>query len=75
MIEILNNEYKLNDVLCIGYLNERNNYEVISGRVYKWSDATVSLDTSYDFCQLDSTVRIRLDRIKYVTKTANPMWR
>ena len=75
MVEILNNEYKLNDVLCIGYLNERNNYEVISGRIYKWSDMTVSLDTSYDFCQLDETVRIRLDRIKYVAKTGNQMWR
>ena len=75
MVEILNNEYKLNDVLCVGYLNERNCYQVISGRIYKWSDMTVSLDTSYDFCQLDETVRIRLDRIKYVKKTGNQMWR
>jgi hypothetical protein len=75
MVEILGNEYKLNSVVCIGYLNERNCYEVISGRIYAWSDRSVSLDTSYDFQQLNSTVRIRLDRVKYVKETIKPMWR
>jgi hypothetical protein len=75
MIEILNQEFKLNDVVCVGYLNERGNYEIVSGRIYKWSDMTVSIDTSYDFCQLDETKRVRLDRIKYVQKTANNYWR
>ena len=76
MVEILNNEYKLNDVICIAYLNERGNYEVISGRIYNWSDRTVSLDVSYDFTSLEDTVRVRLNKVKYVKKTMeNNMWR
>lgn len=75
MVEILGNEYKLNSVVCIGYLNERNCYEIISGRIYKWSDTTISLDTSYDFQQLDSTIRIRFDRIRYCRVTIDNMWR
>lgn len=76
MVEILGNEYALNSVVCIGYLNERNCYEIISGRIYNWSDRTVSLDVSYDFTSLEDTVRIRLDRVKYVKETIiKPMWR
>lgn len=76
MVEILNQEFKLNDVVCVGYLNERNCYEVISGRIYNWSDRTVSLDVSYDFTSLEDTVRVRLNKVKYVKKTMeNNMWR
>ena len=76
MVEINNTPVKLNQIVTIGYLNERNCYEIISGRVYNWSDRSVSLDVSYDFTSLEDTVRVRLDRVKYCRVTMEDnMWR
>ena len=75
MVEINNTPVKLNQIVTIGYLNERNCYEIISGRVYNWSDRSVSLDVSYDFTSLLDTVRVRLDRVKYCRVTIDNMYR
>ena len=36
MREILGNEYKLNQIVCVGYLNDRGNYEILSGRIFDY---------------------------------------
>ena len=75
MVNILGNEYKLNDVICVGYKNDRGNYEIISGRIYLWNNLYVHLDCSYDFQQLEDTVRVKIDNVKYVKKTMENYWR
>ena len=75
MIEIMNNTYKLNQIVCLGYLNKRGYYEVVSGRICDYCDKTISLDTSYDFWQLDEILKINKNNIKYIKRTDNDMWR
>ena len=74
-MKILNNEYQLNNVLCVGYKNARGNYEIVSGRVYDYDQYFVYLDCSYDFWQLEDTIRIKREDIKYCKRTDNDMWR
>ena len=74
-MKILNNEYQLNNVLCVGYKNARGNYEIVSGRVYDYDQHFVYLDCSYDFWQLEDTIRIKREDIKYCRRTDNDMWR
>lgn len=75
MREILGNEYKLNQVLAIGYLNDRGNYEVLSGRLYDYDNQYIWLDHSYDFWDLSDTTRVKIDNIKYITVTIDNLWR
>ena len=75
MREILGKEYKLNQVLVVGYLNDRGNYDVISGRLYDYDSQYIWLDHSYDFWDLSDTTRIKIDNIKYIKVTIDNLWR
>lgn len=75
MREILGNEYKLNQVVCVGYLNDRGNYEILSGRIFDYDSTYIWLDHSYDYWQLEDTTRIKMNDIKYIKVTVDCMWR
>lgn len=75
MREILGNEYKLNQVVCVGYLNDRGNYEILSGRIFDYDNNYIWLDHSYDYWQLEDTTRIKINDIKYIKVTVDCMWR
>ena len=75
MREILGNEYKLNQIVCVGYLNDRGNYEILSGRIFDYDSTYIWLDHSYDYWQLEDTKRIKMNDIKYIKVTVDCMWR
>jgi hypothetical protein len=75
MREILGNEYKLNQIVCVGYLNDRGNYEILSGRIFDYDSTYIWLDHSYDYWQLEDTTRIKMNDIKYIKVTVDCMWR
>ena len=75
MVEINNTPVKLNQIICIGFLNDRGNYEVLSGRLYLYNDKFIHIDHSYNFQELEDTTRIRRDKIKYCKVTMDNMWR
>lgn len=75
MREILGNEYKLNQIVCVGYLNDRGYYEILSGRIFDYDSTYIWLDHSYDYWQLEDTTRIKMNDIKYIKVTIDCMWR
>lgn len=75
MREILGNEYKLNQIVCVGYLNDRGNYKILSGRICDYDSTYIWLDHSYDYWQLEDITRIKMDDIKYIKVTVDCMWR
>lgn len=75
MIEIMNNTYKLNQIVCLAHLNSRNNFEVISGRIMNYDNQNIWLDVSYDFVSLDEIVKVKRDKIKYIKVTIDNEWR
>jgi hypothetical protein len=75
MREILGNEYKLNQIVCVGYLNDRGSYEILSGRIFDYDSTYIWLDHSYDYWQLEDTTRIKMNDIKYIKVTVDCMWR
>ena len=74
-MKILDKEYQLNNVLCVGFKNARGNYEILSGRLYDYDDKFIYLDYSYDFWQLEDVIRVKKENIKYCRRTDNNMWR
>lgn len=75
MREILGNEYKLNQIVCVGYLNDRGSYEILSGRIFDYDNTYIWLDHSYDYWQLEDTTRVKINDIKYIKVTIDCMWR
>lgn len=75
MREILGNEYKLNQIVCVGYLNDRGYYEILSGRIFDYDSTYIWLDHSYDYWQLEDTTRVKMSDIKYIKVTIDCMWR
>lgn len=77
MVEILGKEYKLNQIVTIGWLNKRGYYEIITGRIFDYSNTNnyIWIDSSYDYMQLEDTIKIDTNKIKYVKKMQNNMWR
>ena len=75
MREILGKEYKLNQVICVGFLNDRGNYEILSGRIFDYDSQYIWLDHSYDFWQLEDVTRVKMENIKYIKRTDNDLWR
>lgn len=75
MLEINGKEYKLNQIVCVGYMNNRNCYEIVSGRIMDYDSSNIWLDTSYDFVSMEDTEKVKKDSIKYIKVTIDPMWR
>lgn len=74
-MKIMDKEYQLNQIVCVGYKNKKGNFEIISGRIYDYDDKFIHLDCSYDFWQLEDVIRIRKENIKYCKRTDNEYWR
>ena len=47
MVEINNEMIKLNQIICVGFLNDRGNFEVLSGRLYLYNDKFIAYSPSY----------------------------
>ena len=76
MRKILGNEYKLNQIVCVGFLNDRGNYDILTGRIFDYDSQYIWLDHSYDFVDLSETTRVKMDNIKYIKVTiVDNMWR
>lgn len=75
MLEINGKEYKLNQIVCVGYMNNRNCYEIVSGRIMDYDSSNIWLDTSYDFVSMEDIEKVKKDSIKYIKVTINNMWR
>ncbi|MGN1370727.1 MAG: hypothetical protein ACI4XM_00390 [Candidatus Coprovivens sp.] len=75
MLEINGKEYKLNQIVCVGYMNNRNCYEIVSGRIMDYDSSNIWLDTSYDFVSMEDTEKVKKDSIKYIKVTINNLWR
>ena len=75
MIKILDNTYKLNQIVCVSHLNSRNNFEIVSGRIMDYDSTYIWLDISYDFVSMEEVVRVKRDSIKYMKVTIETMWR
>lgn len=77
MVEILGKEYKLNQIVTIGWLNKRGCWEIVTGRIFDYSNSNnyIWIDSSYDYMQLEDTIKIDTNKIKYVKKMQNNMWR
>lgn len=75
MIEIMNETYKLNQIVCLAHLNSRNSFEVVSGRIMDYDSHYIWLDISDDFVSLDEIVKVKKDRIKYIKVTIDNLWR
>ena len=75
MREILGKEYKLNQIVCVSFLNSRRNLEILSGRIMDYDNNHIWLDVSDDFVSMDEIVKVKIDNIKYINVTINHMWR
>ena len=76
MREILGKEYKLNEIVTAGYLNEIGYWEVCTGRIFDYSKDYICIDFSYDYVSLEDTIKIDIDKIKYFHKMPNQLlWR
>ena len=75
MLEINGKEYKLNQILCVSFLNDRGNFEILSGRLYDYDSKNIWLDHSYDFWDLSDTTKIEKNKIKFIQRTDNDFWR
>lgn len=76
MREILGKEYKLNQIATVGYLNRRGYWEVVTGRIMDYSKDYICIDYSCNYVDLDDTIKIDIDKIKYFHIMPNqPMWR
>lgn len=76
-MKILNKEMKLNDIVTIGWINKRNCWELVTGRIYDYkSNVYVCIDYSENYVELDDTIKIDVNKIKYIHKMPNTnMWR
>ena len=75
MLEINGKEYKLNQIVCVGYMNKDNCWIVKSGRIMDYDSSDIWLDTSYDFVSMEDTEKVKKDSIKYIKVTIDNFWR
>lgn len=75
MVEINGKEFALNNFVCVGFLNNRNCYEIVSARIYDYNKTHIWLDCSQSGWDLEDTIKVQKDKIKYIVRTDNAMWR
>ena len=55
--------------------NNRNCYEIVSARIYDYNKTHIWLDCSQSGWDLEDTIKVQRDKIKYIVRTDNAMWR
>ena len=74
-MKLADKEFKLNDIVELGFINKNNCWQLELGRIFDYDLHHVYLDMSETFVELDDTIKIEKDKVKYARKVANNFWR
>lgn len=76
-MEILNNNFELNNIILVVFINKNGNADIRSGRLFDYDKDSIWLDGSYDFWQLneEEIYEIKRDCITFVKRLDNEYWR
>lgn len=74
-MKLADKEFKLNDIIECGFINKNNCWTLAMGRIFNWDSNYVYLDMSETFVELEDTIRINRDKVKYVRKVQDNFWR
>ena len=74
-MKIADKEFKLNDIVELGFINKNNYWELALGRIFNYDSHYVYLDISETFIELDDTIKIKKDKVKYARKVDQNSWR
>ena len=74
-MKLADKEFKLNDIVELGFINKNNYWQLVIGRIFDYDLHYVYLDMSETFVELDDTIKIKKDKVKYSRKVDNNLWR
>lgn len=74
-MRLADKEFKLNDIIECGFINKNNCWMLAMGRIFDYDSHYVYLDMSETFVELEDTIRINRDKVKYVRKVQDNFWR
>ena len=74
-MKLADREFKLNDIVELGFINENNCWKLVMGRYFNDDLNYVYLDISETFIELDDTIKIKKDKVKYARKVDQNLWR
>ena len=74
-MKLADKEFKLNDIVELGFINKNNYWELALGRIFNYDSHYVYLDISETFIELDDTIKIKKDKVKYARKVDHNLWR
>lgn len=74
-MKLADKEFKLNDIVELGFINKNNYWQLAMGRIFDYDLHHVYLDMSETFVELDDTIKIEKDKVKYARKVTNNFWR
>lgn len=75
MIEIMGKEMKINQIVEVVYVNNKNQLTIKKGRIYNYKKNSIMLDVGTDLLSLDDTVKVKIGSIKYIRRIDNELWR
>lgn len=74
-MKLADKEFKLNDIVELGFINKNNYWQLAMGRIFDYDSHHVYLDMSETFVELDDTIKIEKDKVKYARKVQDNFWR
>ena len=74
-MKLADKEFKLNDIVELGFINKNNYWQLAMGRIFDYDSHYVYLDMSETFVELNDTIKIKKDKVKYSRKVDNNLWR
>ncbi len=74
-MKLADKEFKLNDIVELGFINKNNCWQLVLGRIFNDDLHHVYLDMSETFIELDDTIKIKKDKVKYARKVDSNLWR
>ncbi len=74
-MKLADKEFKLNDIVELGFINKNNYWQLAMGRIFNYDSHYVYLDMSETFVELDDTIKIKKDKVKYARKVDHNLWR
>ena len=74
-MKLVDKEFKLNDIVELGFINKNNCWTLAMGRIFDYDLHHVYLDMSETFVELDDTIKIKKDKVKYARKVQDNFWR
>ena len=74
-MKLADKEFKLNDIVELGFINKNNCWKLVMGRYFNDDLNYIYLDMSETFVELDDTIKIKKDKVKYARKVDHNLWR